>query len=62
MTLTIGVDVGGTKVLAGVVDPAGMVLAETRRHTPAEDVSGTLATIIEVIRELAAGTDIEAVG
>jgi glucokinase len=62
VTLTIGVDVGGTKVLAGVVDPAGKVLAETRRHTPAEDVSGTLATIIEVIRELTAGTDIEAVG
>jgi glucokinase len=62
VTFTIGVDVGGTKVLAGVVDPAGKVLAETRRHTPAHDVSGTLATIIEVIRELAVGREIEAVG
>jgi hypothetical protein len=62
VTLTIGVDVGGTKVLAGVVDPAGKVLAETRRHTPAHDVSGTLSTIIEVIRELAVGREIEAVG
>lgn len=62
MTLTIGVDVGGTKVLAGVVDPEGKVLAETRRQTPADDVSGTLATIIEVIRELTHGREIEAVG
>ncbi|MGH3729705.1 MAG: ROK family glucokinase [Micromonosporaceae bacterium] len=62
MTLTIGVDVGGTKVLAAVVDPNGTVIAETRRDTPAENVAGTLATIVEVIRELAAGRTVEAVG
>ncbi|MGH3736580.1 MAG: ROK family protein [Micromonosporaceae bacterium] len=62
MTLTIGVDVGGTKVLGAVVDEAGTVLAEERRETPAEDVSGTLATIVTVISELASGREIEAVG
>ncbi|MGH3713079.1 MAG: ROK family glucokinase [Micromonosporaceae bacterium] len=62
MTLTIGVDVGGTKVLGGVVDEAGTVLAELRQDTPAEDASGTLATIVDVIRQLSAGREIEAVG
>ena len=32
--LTIGVDVGGTKVAAGVVDEDGSILVSTRRPTP----------------------------
>ncbi|MDG4832225.1 ROK family glucokinase [Solwaraspora sp. WMMD1047] len=54
MTLTIGVDVGGTKVAAGIVDMAGEVLAETRRDTPADDVAKTRDVIIEVVAELLA--------
>lgn len=53
MTLTIGVDVGGTKVAGGVVDVHGNVLAQNRRETPAEDPSGTRDTIVEVAAELA---------
>jgi glucokinase len=53
VTLTIGVDVGGTKVAGGVVDEHGNVLAETRRDTPAEDQAGTRDTIVEVAAELA---------
>ena len=34
VSLTIGVDVGGTKVAAGVVDEAGQILAHTRLDTP----------------------------
>lgn len=62
MTLTIGVDVGGTKVAGGVVDPAGRVLTEIRRDTPADDVAKTRDVIIEVAQELAVGREIEAVG
>ncbi len=62
MTLTIGVDVGGTKVLGGVVDPEGKLLAWTRRNTPAHDVSQTLEMIVDVVRELAAKHEVEAVG
>ncbi|MEV4759146.1 ROK family glucokinase [Micromonospora sp. NPDC049559] len=62
MTLTIGVDVGGTKVAAGVVDVSGNVLAETRRDTPADDVAKTRDVIVEVVQQLAAGREIEAVG
>jgi len=34
VSLTIGIDIGGTKVAAGVVDPAGKVLGRARRRTP----------------------------
>ena len=53
MTLTIGIDVGGTKVAGGVVDEHGTVLAHNRRDTPAEDQAGTRDTIVEVAAELA---------
>ena len=62
MTLTIGVDVGGTKVAAGVVNTAGRVLVETRRETPAEDVPRTRDLIVEVVKELAAEYPVDAVG
>ena len=62
MGLTLGIDIGGTKVLGGVVDPAGTVLAQARRQTPAADTSRTLDRIIEVISELTAGYEVEAIG
>ncbi|MEV6969730.1 ROK family glucokinase [Hamadaea sp. NPDC051192] len=62
MGLTIGVDIGGTKVLGGVVDETGKVLATTRRPTPADDVARTRDVIVEVVRELAEDRQIEAVG
>jgi glucokinase len=54
VTLTIGVDVGGTKVAGGVVDEKGTVLAQNRRDTPAQDQAGTRDTIVEVAAELVA--------
>ncbi len=60
--LTIGVDIGGTKVLGGVVDEDGELLAQARRETPADDSSRTLDYIVEVIDELSSGREIAAVG
>jgi glucokinase len=62
MSYTIGVDVGGTKVLGGVVDDNGQVLKTSRRDTPREGGSSLTATIAEVARELAVQFDISAVG
>jgi glucokinase len=62
VSLTIGVDIGGTKVLGGVVDPSGTVVETSRRSTPANDVAATRDTIIEVVRELAGKHQVEAVG
>jgi glucokinase len=61
-SLTIGVDIGGTKVLGGVVDAKGEVLAQARRDTPADDVTKTLDFIVEVVQELAADHAVSAVG
>jgi glucokinase len=62
VTLTIGVDVGGTKVLGAVVDEGGDVVAQTRRETPADDTKQIVGQIIDVIRDLAAAHPVTAIG
>lgn len=62
MGLTVGVDVGGTKISAGVVDGGGTVLASTRRSSPAGDRSAIVATIADAVTELRASYTVEAVG
>ena len=52
MTLTIGVDVGGTKIAAGVVDETGRLLARGRRESPASDPEAIEASIVELVVEL----------
>ncbi|GAA2578228.1 ROK family glucokinase [Actinomadura fulvescens] len=49
MALTIGVDVGGTKVAAGVVDDHGMILEKVRRPTPSTNPKETAEVIAEVV-------------
>lgn len=62
MSYTIGIDVGGTKVLGGVVDPDGKVLTTSRRDTPREGGSALTQTIADVALELAAQYPVTAVG
>lgn len=62
MTFTIGVDIGGTKIAAGVVDQDGKVVARLRRDTPAGDVTKTRKLIVDVITELASAYPVRAVG
>ena len=54
MTLTVGVDVGGTKVAAGVVDESGSIVARGRRPTPdasAQHVERVIAELVEELRQ-----------
>jgi len=60
--LTMGIDIGGTKVLGGVVDQDGNVLAHARRDTPAEDGPKIVQCVVEVIRELSEKHEVEGVG
>jgi glucokinase len=60
--LAIGVDIGGTKIAAGVVDDAGRLVDRELRPTPGDDVAATEAVIVEVVRALAARNDVVAVG
>lgn len=52
MALSIGVDVGGTKIAAGVVDENGQVLARIQKQSPASDRQEILDTIIECVSDL----------
>src|SRR4051812_25976588 len=63
MALTIGVDIGGTKVAGGGVDDEGRILQKVRRPTPSGSDQETAATIAEVVDVLkATHTDVTAVG
>lgn len=60
--LTIGVDIGGTKVAAGVVDDAGSILARTRRPTPAASADVVEDVIAACVADLRADHPVVAVG
>ena len=62
MALTIGVDVGGTKVAAGVVDEHGRIVAKLKRSTPAASPAQTADVISEVVLELLRDHHVQAVG
>jgi glucokinase len=62
MALTIGVDIGGTKIAAGVVDEDGHIVENLLRPTPAESPDKVADTIAEAVLELAGRHDVEAVG
>jgi len=61
MGLTIGVDIGGTKILAGVVDADGVVLDRLKVATP-KDADNTARVIAEVVAALRVNHAVEAVG
>jgi glucokinase len=62
--LAIGIDIGGTKVAGGVVDPGGQVLHRARRHTPHRSTKPGVVenTIVEVFDELLAASGHDAGG
>lgn len=61
MTLSIGIDVGGTKIAAGRVDEDGVIVARARRSTPAQSPDEIAAAIVDLIEELSS-PDVCAVG
>ena len=58
----IGIDIGGTKVAAGLVDVDGIISHRVRRDTPLDDPAGVEATVLAVARELADLPGVVAVG
>ena len=62
--VVVGVDIGGTKVLAGVVDAQGRVLRTARRHTPGRQVAVSVVEDVldAAVREAAGGMPLAAVG
>lgn len=60
--LTVGLDIGGTKVVAGVVDAAGNVLDRLRGETPSKSPQATEDVIVELVTTLESRWDVGAVG
>jgi glucokinase len=60
--LTVGIDIGGTKVLAAVVDAAGSIVAMDRRPTLGHDVALVEDTIVDLVEGFARRYDVAAVG
>ncbi|MCQ4081568.1 ROK family glucokinase [Streptomyces sp. RB6PN25] len=61
MGLTIGVDIGGTKIAAGVVDEEGTILDTSKVPTP-ETPEGVIDAIADAVQSVSAGYDVHAVG
>jgi len=62
MSYAIGIDVGGTKVLGGVVDENGKILATARKDTPRQGGQALTQTIADTALELMAQFDITSIG
>ncbi len=52
---SIGVDIGGTKILAALVDADGAITKQIYRPTPSQDVPATERAIVELVQELSDG-------
>ncbi len=62
MAMTLGVDIGGTKIAAGMVADDGSIVAMSRRDTPASDPDAIEATVAEIIEDLIAEHAVSGVG
>ena len=52
--MRIGIDLGGTKIEAAVLDDGGAIVFRERCQTPQEDYDGTLAAIVTLVEEFEA--------
>src|SRR5829696_2122936 len=60
--LTVGVDVGGTKVAAILVDESGTVLQSSRAETESTAYRSMVAGIVEAASSVSEGSAISSVG
>jgi len=60
--LSIGIDIGGTKVAAGVVDVSGSILERLVEPTPSHSPQAVEDAIVSVVRRLRASHQVESVG
>lgn len=58
----LGLDIGGTKISAGVVDGSGRILARSRRPTRADDPAAIERDVVELVDALTAEFTVCAVG
>lgn len=59
--LKVGIDIGGTKIAGGVVDPDGRIVEKLRVDTP-QDTAALAQAVVDMARHFRAAHDISAVG
>ncbi|MDX6323831.1 MAG: glucokinase [Nocardioidaceae bacterium] len=62
MSYAVGVDIGGTKIAAGVVDEHGKILEKVRHATPKDDPVALVSTVEALVNDLRTRHDIAAIG
>ena len=62
MSLTCGIDIGGTKIAGGVVDEDGTVVEKLRVESPATDIEAIEDAVTDLVSRLASRHDVTAVG
>lgn len=58
----VGIDIGGTKIAAALVDESGQILREARVATPMGDGDEIVRAVVALVEELVAGESVIGVG
>lgn len=58
----LGVDIGGTKIAAGIIDDDGQILAQVRHATDPEDAEAIDRSIADAINELSGTYEVDVIG
>lgn len=58
----LAIDVGGTKIAAGVVDDHGDVLSHVTRPTPLQDLDQAFGAVLEAAAEAVDGYEVDGIG
>lgn len=62
MTLTIGIDIGGTKIAGAVVDETGKILSRERKESPTNDRKQIIDVVVQICQSLMTDHQVSAVG
>ena len=60
--ITIGIDVGGTKIAGALVSEAGEILRNIKVPTPADNTDDLVTAVVEMVQELTSEQEVGAVG
>lgn len=62
MSVTVGIDIGGTKIAGGLVADDGTIIQMDRRKTPGRSAEAVEQTVVELVNDFREVAEIEAVG
>ena len=60
--LSVGIDIGGTKILGALVDERGQILYEAKVPSPAQDPDLMVSTVVDLIKDVASHADSNVAG